>query len=404
MKKSLTDKFYHRSLIIMIKNDAFNNSKIKVPFFVPDISSDDKDVVSKTMSQPLLTDGPKLREFEKLFAKFTGAKYAIGVTNATSALHLTLRSLGLGKGDEVIIPDETFVATANAILLTGATPVLADIEDDGYNISLNSIKKNFTSRTKAILPVHIAGKSCDITKIRKFANSKKILLIEDCAHAIGCKIDQKHVGTFGIAGCFSFYPTKNITTIEGGMVITNSKRLANEIITSRNHGLTRTLSQRFTKGKPWDYDVITPGYNYRMDEIRAALDINQLKRIRKLNSLRKKACMYYNSNLKNIPGIKVPTLSKLNDDVNHLYMIRIEKTYGISRDELFVKLQKLGIRTSLHYKPLHEFTAYKKLTKHHDPLKNCKQLFKEILSLPLYPSISKKEQDYVIRCISDKNI
>jgi len=402
MKKSLTDKFSHLIPIFMKKNDAFNNSKIKVPFFVPNITSSDRNIVLKTLKQSLLTDGPKLREFEKLFAKFTGAKYAIGVTNATSALHLTLRSLGLGKGDEVIIPDETFVATANAVLLTGAIPILADVEDDGYNISLNSIKKNFTSHTKAVLPVHIAGKSCDIKKIKKFTDSKNILLIEDCAHAIGCRINKKHVGTFGTAGCFSFYPTKNITTIEGGMVITNSKKIADNIITSRNHGLTRTLSQRFTKGKPWDYDVINPGYNYRMDEIRAALGINQLKRIRKLNSLRKKACLYYNLKLQNIPGVKTPYLSKIEDDVNHLYMIRIGKEYGISRDSLFLKLQKLGIRTSLHYKPLHEFSAYKKLAKHYDSLKNSKKLYPEIISLPLFPDITKKQQDYVVQCIVNR--
>ncbi len=364
----------------MNKNNALNDSKIKIPFFVPNITPSDRNIILKTLKQPLLTDGPNLREFEKSFAIFTGAKYAIGVTNATSALHLTLRSLGLGKGDEVIIPDETFVATANAVLLTGATPIISDIEKDGYNISLNSIKKNITSKTKAILPVHIAGKACDIKKIRKLAKSNELIVIEDCAHAIGCRIDKKHVGTFGLAGCFSFYPTKNITTIEGGMVITNSKKIANDIKISRNHGLTRSLSQRFTKGKPWDYDVIHPGYNYRMDEIRAALGVNQLKRIKKLNSLRKKACFYYNSKLKNVLGIKIPALSKLEDDVNHLYMIRIEKEYGISRDNLFYKLQKLGVSTSLHYKPLHEFSAYKKLTKHYDSLANSKKLYQEIIS------------------------
>jgi len=383
-------------------NDAFNNSKIKVPFFVPSITTSDRNIILKTLKQPLLTDGPNLREFEKSFAAFTGAKYAIGVTNATSALHLTLRSIGLGKGDEVIIPDETFVATANAVLLTGATPILSDIEKDGYNISLNSIEKNITSKTKAILPVHIAGKACNIKEIKKLANSNELIVIEDCAHAIGCKVNKKHVGTFGLAGCFSFYPTKNITTIEGGMVITNSKKIANDIMISRNHGLTRSLSQRFTKGKPWDYDVIHPGYNYRMDEIRAALGNNQLKRIKKLNSLRKKACLYYNSKLKNITGIKTLTLSKLEDDVNHLYMIRIEKEYGISRDNLFFKLQKLGIRTSLHYKPLHEFSAYKKLTKHYDSLINSQKLYSEIISLPLFPDITKRQQDYVIYCIANR--
>jgi len=403
MKKSLTDKSLNKNRVSMNKKnkDAFTNSSIRVPFFVPCIIQTDRNVISKALTQPLLTDGPKLREFEKLFSKFTGAKYAVGVSNGTSALHLSLRALGLKKGDEVIIPDETFVATVNAVILTGATPVLVDVEADGYNISIKSIRKNITSKTRAILPVHIAGKACDITKIKKLARSNDLLLVEDCAHAIGAKIRGKHVGTFGDAGCFSFYPTKNITTIEGGMIITNSKKIADFARISRNHGLTRTLLQRFSKGKPWDYDVINPGYNYRMDEIRAALGINQLKRIQKLNSLRKKICKYYNRKLKDVKGIKTPKLSDKQDDVNHLYMIRVQKEYGISRDKLFLKLLKLGIRTSVHYKPLHEFTAYKNLAKIRDPLNNAKKLYKEIISLPLYPAITRKEQDYVIKCIKN---
>ena len=188
------------------------------------------------------------------------------MSNATSALHLSLKSLGITAGDEVIIPDMTFIATSSAIMLTGATPVLADVNDDDFNISVNSIKKNITSKTKAILPVHFAGQPCDIKKITKIAKSNDLLLVEDCAHALGTKFENKHVGTFGNTGCFSFYPTKNITSIEGGMVITNSKKIAKSIISSRNHGLTKSLKNRFSKGKPWDYDVIEPGYNYRLDE------------------------------------------------------------------------------------------------------------------------------------------
>ena len=380
-------------------DNIFRRSPTRVPFFVPNITAKDKKVIINSLGKPLLTDGPKLREFERLFAKFTGAKFAIGVSNGTSALFLSLNALKLKKGDEVIIPDETFVATANAVLHTGATPVLADTEDASYNISIDSIKKNITAKTKVILPVHIAGKACNIKKIQKLAKSNDLLIVEDCAHAIGASIENKHVGTFGECGCFSFYPTKNITTIEGGMIITNSKKIAKEIQSSRNHGLTKSLSKRFSRGKPWDYDVITPGYNYRLDEIRSVLGINQLKRIKKLNLRRRNACKFYNTRLNDIKGIQTPILSGKDDDVNHLYMIRVKEDFEITRDELFFNLLKNGIRTSLHYKPLHKFTAYKKFAKIHSSLKNTEKLYREIISLPLFPDITKEEQNHVIKCI-----
>jgi dTDP-4-amino-4,6-dideoxygalactose transaminase len=378
--------------------DAFSDPSIKVPFFIPQITREDKISMNKALDAPMLTDGPRLREFESLFAKFTGAKYAVGVSNATSALHLSLKAAGISKGDEVIIPDLTFVATANAVLLCDATPVLADVNDD-LNISVGSIKKSLTSRTKAILPVHMAGKAADMHIITKIARSNGLVLIEDCAHAIGARIGAKHVGTFGDAGCFSFYPTKNITTIEGGMVITNSRSIARYVMTARSHGITRTLSQRYAVGKPWDYDVIEPGYNYRLDEIRSTLGISQLKRIKDLNLARRRACEYYNSKLAKIKGVITPKITQKNDNAFHLYIIRIQKEYGLSRDELFKKLLKFGIRTSVHYKPLHEFTAYKKKGKTLTQLTNVKKIYREMISLPLYPHITKHEQDLVIECI-----
>lgn len=380
--------------------DVFSDSSIRVPFFIPHITKQDKETVSKALDAPLLTDGPRLREFESAFAKFTGAKYAVGVSNATSALHLSLKAAGIRNGDEVIIPDMTFVATANAVLLCGATPVLADIDDD-LNISVNSIKKNLTSRTKAIIPVHMAGKATQINTIAKITRANGLVLIEDCAHAIGTRVSSKHVGTFGDAGCFSFYPTKNITTIEGGMIITNSKEIAKNIMIARSHGITRTLSQRYTVGKPWDYDVIEPGYNYRLDEIRSALGITQLMRIKELNLARKRACKYYNARLSKIDGLITPEISQKNDYAYHLYILRIQKKYGLSRDQIFKKLLRAGIRTSVHYKPLHEFTAYKNNGKAFSQLSNVKKIYDEIISLPLYPQITKHEQDLVIKCFSD---
>jgi len=380
------------------KIDAFGNNSIKVPFFRPYIDKEDIKSIGNSLKRPLLTDGPILQEFESKFSKFAGAKFAVGVSNATSALQLSLKALGIKKNDEVILPDMTFVATGNAILNVGATPVIVDVNED-MNISLDSIKESITSKTKAIIPVHFAGKICDIKNIKKITKTNNLFLIEDCAHAIGAKFENKHAGTFGDAGCFSFYPTKNITTIEGGMVICNSKNTAQRIQSFRNHGITQTLKQRFSDGKPWDYDEIEPGYNFRLDEIRASLGISQLKKISKLNSLRRKACEYYNSELKNIDGIESPEISKKNDNAFHLYIIKIKKEYGLSRDKLFLKLLNSGIRTSVHYKPLHKFTVFKKATKIKKELKNSKILYGEILSLPLFPMITKTEQNYVIEKI-----
>jgi len=373
--------------------------KNNISFFKPWITKEDKKAVMDALDNSLLTDGPILREFENKFAKFTNAKYAIGVSNATSALFLSLKALGIGKGDEIIIPDITFVATANAVLQTGATPIFADVEKNSMNISIKSIIKNITSKTKGIIPVHFAGRVCDMKNISKIAKKNNIVVIEDCAHAIGARLNKKHVGTFGNVGCFSFYPTKNITTIEGGMIITNSKGIKDYVTSARNHGLTKTLTQRYSKGKPWDYDMMQLGYNFRLDEIRSALGLSQLKRIKKLNMLRKNIYEYYNMKLKNLNGIITPESSSKGDHVFHLYIMRVEKNNGISRDKLFNELLKFGIKTSVHYKPLHKFSTLKKFSKNKDWM-NSEKLYHEIITLPFYPNMPKKHQDYIINSIT----
>ena len=380
------------------RNDAFQDKSIKVPFVVPNIDNSDKKAVITALESNLLTGGPTLRKFENSFRDLTGSKYAIGVSNATAALQLSLKSLKIGKDDEVIIPDMTFVATANAVLFTGATPILADINFEDLNISVESIKKNMSSKTKAIIPVHFAGKSCNMKEIRKIAKQYHVKIIEDCAHAVGTKFGHTHVGNFGEAGCFSFYPTKNLTTIEGGMIITNSFKTAQYIMKSRNHGISRTLKERFSNGLPWDYEIFEMGYNFRLDEIRSCLGVNQLKRIKKMNKLRRIAADYYTTNLRSIKGIITPKLNEKSHSW-HLYVIKIQKEFGISRDELFKKLLANGVRTSVHYKPLHKFSLYKKMCKKYGKLTNSSKAYKEILSLPLYPGITKKEQDYVIKQI-----
>ena len=379
------------------KKNPFKNPKIKVPFFVPSLSNVDKKTILQALGETQLTDGPKLRQFEKAFSKYTKSNFSVGVSNATAALHLSLKALGIGKNDQVIVPDLTFVATANAVLMTGATPVIADVNIHDYNINIESLQKNITKKTRAIIPVHFAGNPCNMNKIMRIANVHDLYVVEDCAHALGSFYKHKHVGTIGDLGCFSFYPTKNITTMEGGMIITNSKKFSNYVTTSRNHGITKTLQERYVKGLPWDYDIFEAGYNYRMDEIRASLGTNQLERIKKINQKRRNAVKYYNEQLSGIDGIEPQSVLNLEKNSCHLYIVKInDEKFGITRDSVFKKLLKRGIQTSIHYKPLHKFTIFKN-AKSFDKLKNSNILYDQILSLPLYTDISKKEQKIVIR-------
>ena len=378
------------------------NNAIKIPFFLPYVDSKDITEIKKAALSSFLTNGPKLDSFEQKFKKFTKSKYAVGVSNATSALYLSLKALGIKKNDEVIIPDLTFAATANSVLQTGATPVLADINEETLNISTESIIKNISKKTKAIIPVHLAGTPCDMQKIMRIAKSNSLKVIEDCAHGIGTSYNKKHVGNFGNAGCFSFYPTKNLTTIEGGMVITNDKKIADFIQLARNHGMSRSLMSRYSTGKPWEYDIKNIGYNYRLDEIRSALGISQLQKLTILNKKRLIAFRYYNKELKNISGLIVPDEKNFKNNSCHLYIVRITSDAKITRDKLFYSLQKKGIGSSVHYKPLHEFTLFRKKGTSRDSLSISKRMYKEILSLPMYPQLTRHSQDYVIKSI--KNI
>jgi len=368
---------------------------MNVPLFVPWISNDDIKSVKNALKSSQLTDGPVLRKFESQFAKLTKSKFAIGVSNGTEALHLSLVALGIGKNDEVIIPDMTFIATSNAVVLSGAKPVLSDI-DSSLNISIDSIQKNISKKTKAIIPVHFAGFPCNMKKIKEIAKKNNLKIVEDCAHSIGTNYNKKHVGTFGDTGCFSFYPTKNFTTIEGGMIITNSKIIAKKLQNLRNHGLSRTLIQRNKTHAPWEYDVQTPGHNFRLDEIRATLGVSQLKRLKTMNLMRKNAANYYSQKLKNISGIEIPNLSNAKNHVYHLYVIRIKPEFGISRNTIHKKLFKKGIHTTVHYKPLHTFSYLKKYLTKNEQFPNSLNAFKECLSLPLYPKITHIQQDYVV--------
>jgi len=385
-----------------MKKDFFKDSKIKFPAYEPWISGDDKKIINKTLSQSMLTLGPQLEKFEADFCKYSKSKYAIAVSNCTAALHLSLMALGIGKDDEVIIPDLTFVADANAVLACNAKPVVADINKENFFLSISNVKRNITKRTKAIIPVHIYGQVCNIKEILDLARDYNLKVVEDCAHAVGTFHKSKHVGTLGNTGCFSFYPTKNITTAEGGMVTTNSKIIAEKVRQLRSHGMTKSLKSRYSSEYPWVFDIVEPGYNYRLDEIRSALGITQLKRIKKINELRKKVSLYYHKNLKNISGIVLPDMVNDKTHSYHLYTIRVTKPFKLSRNQLYKKLKDNGIRTTVYWMPIHEYAAYRKFAKK-SSIVNTSKTYDEILALPLFPNISKKHQDAVIKVIKSSH-
>ena len=381
-----------------MKKDFFKDSKIKFPAYEPWISKEDEKIIGKTLKQSMLTLGPQLEKFEKDFCKYSKAKYAVAVSNCTAALHLSLKALGIKENDEVIIPDLTFVADANAVLACNAKPVVADINKENFFFSISNVKKNITKKTKAIIPVHIYGQVCNIEEILDLAKGNNLMVVEDCAHAVGTFHKSKHVGTLGNTGCFSFYPTKNITTAEGGMVTTNSKEIAEKVRQLRSHGMTKSLKSRYSSEYPWVFDIVEPGYNYRLDEIRSALGITQLKRIKKINELRKKASHYYHKNLQNIPGIILPDMVNDKSHSYHLYTIRVTKPFKLSRNQLYKKLKNNGIRTTVYWMPIHEYAAYRKFAKKSSVV-NTTKTYDEILALPLFPNISKKHQDAVIKVI-----
>ena len=373
-----------------MKKDFFEDSSVKFPAYEPWISNDDKRVVNAALDQTMLTFGPQLEKFESDFSKYTKAKYAIAVSNCTAALHLSLKALGIKENDEVIIPDLTFVANAK--------PVIVDINKNNFFLSISNLKKNITKKTKAIIPVHIYGQVCNIDEIFDIAKANNLKVVEDCAHAIGTFHKSKHVGTIGSTGCFSFYPTKNITTAEGGMVITNSKNIADKVRQLRSHGMLKSLKSRYAGSYPWVFDILEPGYNYRLDEIRCALGISQLRRIAKINKMRKTAASYYHSKLHNITGVILPDMVRDKSHSYHLYTIRVTKSFGMSRNQLFKKLKQAGIRTTVYWMPIHKFTAYNRYVKKSN-IKTTSKIYDEILSLPLFPNISKRHQDAVINCI-----
>ena len=368
-----------------------------LPFYIPWITKQDKDAISKALESRWLTGGPRVTEFERQFQEYVGVKHAVAVNSCTAALHLALRAIDIKQGDEVIVPDLTFAATANAAIFCGAKPVFVDIDDRTFNISPKDIIEKITPKTKAIIPVHYGGQPCDMDEINEIAQDHRLSVVEDCAHSLGAEYKGKQTGTLGTMGCFSFYPTKIITTLEGGMLTTNDDQLAKRAMVLREHGMSKTAIDRESKGA-WYYDVVDLGYNYRLNELQALLGISQLRRIGQGIKRRIKAAHYYNEKFRQhgFKGIVAPYEAPNRSHVFHLYVVRVEKESGITRNILFERMTDNGIGLSVHYTPLHLLSFYRKfLNLKSKAFPVAERIYQEILSLPLYPTLTNKDVDLI---------
>ena len=368
-----------------------------IQFGKPILNNEEKESVVKVLSGTQLVHGPKASDFEKKFAKLVGCKYAITVSSCTAGLHLSLLANKIGKGDEVLVPAMSHVATYHVIEYVGAMPIFVDVEKETGNINPKHLESKVTKNTKAIIIVHYLGLPCNMDDIICFIKTKKIILIEDCALALGARYKHKMVGNFGISGCFSFYPVKHITTAEGGMVTTNNKKFALEIRKLKAFGYNRNLNERVIPGI---YDVTEMGFNYRMSEIHASIGLVQLKKFDKFLKIRKKNYLFLYNLFKNIEGVHL--FSECNKFSSHSFYclnITIEKKIKIKRNQLILWLKKNGIVVSVHYpKALPEFKFYnKKYSINKNNFRISKWIADNTISLPVAPHLNLKDMEFIYK-------
>jgi perosamine synthetase len=354
-----------------------------IKFSKLEINNQDIKTVGRILKSGWITHGQYTSEFEREFANFTKSKYAVTVSSCTAALHLSCIASDFKKGDEILLPAQTHTATAHAIEYCGAKPIFIDVEELTGNIDINILKKKITKKTKGLIIVHMAGYPCNMTEILKICRSYKIKLIEDCAHAVGTTFKNKHVGNFGITGCFSFYPTKQITTGEGGMVITNNKKIYKKIKALKAFGYSKDLKERKIPG---DYDVKYLGYNFRMTDFQAALGLSQLKRYKKNLKLRKKVAKYY---CQLLAKSKLVKFEKFSSSCSYfIFQIFVKK-----RNFILEQLRNNKIGLSIHYKkPVSSMSYYKKKYRlNNDNYFNAIEYGNQNISLPNYPKLKKSE-------------
>lgn len=371
-------------------------SFMAIPYGRQCIEDDDIQAVVDVLKSDYLTTGPSIEEFEHIVAEYVQVKYAVAVTNGTAALHAACFAAGIKPGDEVITSPITFAASVNCVLYCGGTPVFADIDKRTYNIDPKDIRRKITSRTKAIVAVHLAGQPCDMDEIHKIAEENHLIVIEDGAHALGSEYKGKRIGSLSDMTTFSFHPVKPITTGEGGMITTNDETMYQKLLLFRSHGITRDASLLKKQEGPWYYEQQCLGYNYRITDFQCALGISQMRKLDRFLERRRGLARRYDEAFKNCADIITPYQLEGTDSGWHLYIIQI---LNHDRKEAFEKLREQGIGVNVHYIPVYKHPYYQEHGYGSVYRENAENLYKNMLSLPLYPLLTDEQQDNVIQAV-----
>lgn len=372
--------------------------KINIPITKPYIGEEEKQLISQVIDSGWVSQGPKVAEFEAKFAEYVGAKYAIATTSCTTALHAALSVSGVGSGDEVIVPSLSFIATANSVIHSGATPAFVDIDPETCNIDVKKIEDTITERTKVIMPVHQMGLPAELDSIREIADRYGLTIIEDAACAIGSAYKGKRIGSYGNTACFSLHARKIITTGEGGMVTTNSEELASKLKRFRHHGMSVSDVERHIADRIIIETYPEIGYNYRMTDIQAAMGIAQLRKLPFILKKRIEIAIRYNQALKEIDCIRVPSFPEYLEHNYQSYWIEIRNSAPVSRDIFMEKMFQRGIATRRGIMAIHVERPY---SGYRASLPETERITKDTVLLPIYPSMTEKEQEYVLTCIRE---
>ncbi|MBR1649634.1 MAG: UDP-4-amino-4,6-dideoxy-N-acetyl-beta-L-altrosamine transaminase [Lachnospiraceae bacterium] len=367
------------------------------------ISEEDAQVVAKVLTGPLITCGPKVEEAERLLEKYTGAKHAVVCSNGTAALHCACIAAGVGPGDEVITTPLTFAASANCALYCGARPVFADINPKTYNIDPASIEAHITEKTKAVVAVDFTGQAVELKEIKEICEKHGLILIEDAAHSIGTAYEGKMVGSIADMTTFSFHPVKTVTAGEGGAILTGDDELYKKLVLAHTHGITHEdeLFEDAPHEGPWYYEQISLGYNYRMTDFQAALLISQMGRIEEFKKRRKEIVERYNEAFSKVPGIIVQKEIPESDTCRHLYIIRLDfDKLSCTRREFFDAMSAENVQCQVHYVPVYWFPYYRHLGYEKGLCPNAEEVYKGIMSIPLYPRLTDEDVEDVIAAVT----
>ncbi|HWR45767.1 UDP-4-amino-4,6-dideoxy-N-acetyl-beta-L-altrosamine transaminase [Sporomusa sp.] len=364
------------------------------------LDEDDIKAVVEVLKSDYLTTGPKIAEFEKAFAQYVDAKFAVAISNGTAALHAACYAAGIQEGDEVITTPITFAASANAVLYCGGTPVFADIDAATYNIDPNEIRRKITDKTKAIIPVHFAGQPCDMDEIGKIASEFNLMVIEDAAHAVGADYKGKLIGGISDMTIFSFHPVKHVTTGEGGMITTNNESLYRKLLLFRSHGITRDKDMMLENQGPWYYEQLELGYNYRMTDIQAALGVSQLKKADKFLQRRREIADLYTEAFKDTTGLTVPFQEDGCNSSWHLYVIQLNlEKLRCDRKEVFEALHRENIGVNVHYLPVYKHPYYQQNGYRDVKCAHSEKLYDRMISLPIFPKMTNQDVQDVIHSV-----